>query len=329
MAADDHAILVGINRYSSSTLKDLEGPENDVQAMTEWLIDPNGGDVPKKQIRAITSSRFPNQSRPVTTDLYEAFEKLIDLADQRSPKPAGRRLYIFMAGHGFGPALRNAALLMANAKPRRYGHSVCGGTVADHFAEAAYFDEVVLLMDCCRDQLSKGEASTLPWELEPGERTPTNQWIYAFSACYDQRSREKLIDGEVRGVFTAAVLDALRSGVHKPETLETLVGARMGELLGNDAYRPPQFQPGPIKLELGSTLVQPTLRITLEADPDQGPVPIVVGRGGGDSFRTKKLKNGDTWDVPLPIGLWEIQAGSQEAVRVKLKMRTQDVTITA
>lgn len=328
MAAEDHAIVVGISRYASSSFADLEGPENDAEAVTEWLRDPGGGDVPSGQIRSITSSRFPNEPRPIANDLYEAFEELIDLAEDKNPAPAGRRLYIFMAGHGFGPALREAALLMANAAPGRWGHNVCGGAVADHFAEAAYFEEIVLLMDCCRDKLSTAQASALPWQPMLNERAPASRWIYGFATCFDSRTREMSIDGEVRGVFTTAVLDALRSGVHTPETLATLVSARMGDLLGPDDYRKPHFQPGPEKFELGSGLVKPTLRITLTGGAVGERVSLAVGPGGGRVLHEESLESSEVWEVELESGLWEVfQVDSQEFVRVKLTMGKQDVTI--
>jgi hypothetical protein len=328
MAAEDHAIVVGIGRYKSSSLADLEGPDNDAKAVTEWLEDPDGGDVPSTQVHSITSSKFPNEFRPIANDLHEAFEALIDLAEEKNPAPAGRRLYIFMAGHGFGPALREAALLMANAAPGRWGHSVCGGAVADHFAEAAYFEEIILLMDCCRDKLSTAKAGALPWQPIQDERTPTSRWIYGFATGFDSRTREMPIDGEVRGVFTTAVLDALSSGVQTSETLRTLVSARMGELLGPDDHRKPYFQPGPEKFELGSALNKPTLRITPIGGADGESVLLAVGPGGGKVLHKKRLKSGETWEVELESGLWEVfQAGLQESVKVKLTMGAQDVTI--
>jgi hypothetical protein len=327
MAAEDHAIVAGIGRYASSFLRDLDGPANDARATVEWLSDPVGGDVPLDQIQTVTSAQYPGESRPSANDLYQAFENLIDIGEQKSPDRVGRRLYVFMSGHGFGPTVREAALLMANAGPRRWGHNICGGSVADHFAAAGLFEEIFLLMDCCRDALSQVGPTVLPWDKDSDERSATSRWIYGFATGFDSRTRELPIDGEVRGVFTAAVLEALRSGVQTSETLTTLVGARMAELLGPDGLPTPYFQPGPTKLEVGSPAIKPRLRITATGTPGEQAL-ICVGPGGGVICEQEALEAGQVWEVELESGLWEIfHNGLEVSVRVRLTMGTQDVTV--
>jgi hypothetical protein len=329
MAADDHAIVVGINSYSSTSLRNLEGAVNDARATVEWLSDPVGGDVPLEQIQTVTSAEYPGEPRPVAADIHRAFENLIDLGDQRSPERLGKRLYVFMSGHGFGPSVREAALLMANAGPKRWGHNVCGGAVADHFAAEGLFEEIFLVMDCCRDSLSQVWASLLPWhsDSDASGRPATTRWIYGFATGFNSRTREIEIDGETRGVFNTAVLEALRSGVQNWETLTTLVGARIVELLGPDESRKPFFQPGPEKLEVGSAAVKPKLRISVTGTPGK-PTTICVGPGQGEVREEETLESGQVWEVDLESGLWEIfYEGLDESVRVKLTMGTQDVTI--
>lgn len=325
MAADDHAIVIGISRYQS--FEDLKGPENDIRAVVKWLRDPAGGDVPDEQIHAIASTDFPNGDGPVSEDIYRAFEKLIDLAqDNDPPAPAGRRLYIFMAGHGFAPALRDASLLMANAAVGRWGHNVNGSAVADYFGRAAYFEEVVLLMDCCRDDLAVAQLNGLPWDAVAGEGG-TSRWLYAFAACFPLKAREKPIEGEVRGVFTVAVLEALRSGGMTSKTLEDLVAARMAELTDPDEYQRPHFQPGPEEFAFGPAIVNPTLTITLS--PGVEKAKVTVGRGGpGKPLAEKVLLCGDSWEVALTSGLYEIwRDDTEKSLLVKLTVRNKDVEI--
>jgi hypothetical protein len=147
MAADDHAIVIGVSRYPY--LGDLDGPENDANAVIEWLRDPKGGGVPKRHIYPVTSSQFSHPPRPGSDDVYDAFDPIIKLAAQKWPYPAGRRLYIFMAGHGLGPTAHDATLLMANAAPRRLGHNVSGRKVAGHFSQYRYFEDVTSRRSCC------------------------------------------------------------------------------------------------------------------------------------------------------------------------------------
>jgi uncharacterized caspase-like protein len=322
MAAEDHAIVVGISRYKS--FEDLRGPDNDSRAMIEWLRDPDGGDVPDDQIQSITSARFPHEVRPVSEDVYDAFEKLMDLAEANNPQPAGRRLYIFMAGHGIGPTPRDASLLMANAAPRRWGHSVNGGAVADHFGRAAYFEEIVLLMDCCRDDLAVAQVNGLPWQAVAGGQP---RWVFGFAACFARKAREKVIEGEVRGVFTVAVLEALRSGGMTSKTLEELVAARMAELTDPDEYQRPYFQPSPDEFTFGPAIVKPTLTIRLNEEVARARVS--VGQGAAATpLEEKEMEGGESWPVELTRGLYEVwRPGLEDPLLVKLTVGNQNVEI--
>ncbi len=160
MAQDDRAIVVGICSYPGFT--DLYGPENDAVAIYNWLLSPAGGDVPVENIELIITSQFnppfmtPAEGKPTGVRIQEAFEKLQDLASANSDRGnglrVGRRLWIYLAGHGFGPDANENALLAANATRIRSGsyYHVLGVYNADYVHFAGYFDEVLLFMDCCR-----------------------------------------------------------------------------------------------------------------------------------------------------------------------------------
>src|SRR5262245_46694845 len=105
MAANDHAVLVGISRYPR--LGDLLGPENDVMGFHDWLISKEGGAVPQDHVALIRSSDYeyrndPLCAQPMADKVDLALERLIDLG-RREGGHAGRRLYFFLAGHGFAP----------------------------------------------------------------------------------------------------------------------------------------------------------------------------------------------------------------------------------
>jgi hypothetical protein len=107
MAASDHAVVVGISRYPF--LGDLSGPENDAMDFAGWLLDAGGGNVPPGNVQRILSSDWalstdPLDAEPTTTRLEAAFDRLFEWGERNSGK-AGRRLYIYLAGHGFAPNL--------------------------------------------------------------------------------------------------------------------------------------------------------------------------------------------------------------------------------
>src|SRR5262245_55141594 len=124
----DYAIIVGIEVYPAFDPNGpLKGPENDARAFRDWVISPTGGNVPndKDHVVLIVSSDYkpapktPDDARPMIMDVHSAFERLQNKAQQNADKgkglQVGRRLYIYMAGHGFAPRDDQTALLMANA----------------------------------------------------------------------------------------------------------------------------------------------------------------------------------------------------------------------
>jgi hypothetical protein len=206
--ATDRAVVVGIDRYPS--LEALSGPENDANAFVGWLTDPAGGSVPPARVTRIVSSDFPNhKAEPTTVAIDTAFEAIITDFDDTGA--GGRRLYIFLAGHGFAPSVAEAALLMANAAAGRFGHYIPGRLYSDWFRTAAFFEEVVLLMDCCRDVRTTVPPRMPPWDPRTGV-TPSKLFL-GFATEMGRASRErpsKDDQNRVRGRFSEAVIAGLR-----------------------------------------------------------------------------------------------------------------------
>ena len=245
MAADDHAVLVGINRYPH--LGNLKGPENDVKAIKEWLEDPAGGDIPTKNIQLITSSKFAangGQAKPTAEDVFSRFGTLNDRGRTAMPEPLGRRLYIFLAGHGASlPGdIFEAVLLTANAKRGEISHYVPGRMVVSHFGSAAFFREIVMFMDCCRDTLPKLKLRALPWDTVQGETDEDVKYCLCFATRWSRKTRERDFEDEgSRGIFTRSLLEGLRAGFDTPSELENFVLQRLPVVAGKKGYRPPEF----------------------------------------------------------------------------------------
>ena len=119
MANKDCAIVVGVWSYPG--LSDLSGPENDAVAFADWVRRPGPGDVPSNRVKLIVSSDFAplpfptvDQAKPTRDGIEAAFDWLNRLAresnDQGTGLNAGRRLYLYFAGHGFAPILDESAL---------------------------------------------------------------------------------------------------------------------------------------------------------------------------------------------------------------------------
>jgi hypothetical protein len=244
---DDQAIVVGVSRYP--ILGDLAGPENDANDFADWLCSSEGGGVPANNVTLVLSPRIPAavsplKAEPTTSALEEAFDALYDLGDQNNGK-AGRRLYLYLAGHGFAPTLEDAALLMANAARGRV-HHLAGRPYANWFRRSAFFDEVVLFMDCCRENYPRSPVRPCHLDTINGPRLARH--FYGLATEWSRAAREAPDDdGVVHGLFTTALLAGLRGGASEPggeitgASLERFVFNFLQKLQGNGERQEPKF----------------------------------------------------------------------------------------
>jgi hypothetical protein len=232
----DRAIVVGINNYPAFSPQ-LEGPEKDALAFKQWLI--NDAKVPAENIATILSSDYPQipgqptaTIQPALDDVIAKFTELVQLATknfQRLPR-IGRRLYIYLSGHGITPRstgqLDSAALLMANAEPESAGLHLPGPAYADWFRRSHAFSEIVLIMDCCRNAYDDIDQMPVPFPPLKGGDPKQVRTFYALATQWDAVAFEQPIGTppQKRGVFTYALLEALRSGGTDPSGRLTAIG---------------------------------------------------------------------------------------------------------
>lgn len=212
---EDHAILLAVNRYPG--LSSLKGPENDAKAFHDWLVSPEGGAVPETQVISILSSDPPTPSdlydeHPTVRDFHRALDNLTLDAQRQFKARAGRRLYLFLAGHGFtaGAIKNDPALFTAEAQAYDAVH-IAAPRYATRMADAGLFDEIVLVMDCCQDFFFTKEVMNPTWM--PPARNMTNQVkvFQAFGAPRGQAAYEDVATegGPVRGNFSRIWCEAL------------------------------------------------------------------------------------------------------------------------
>src|SRR5690242_5519878 len=104
MNPNDWAIVVGISRYPGFAdppykLKALNGPDNDADAICEWLTDDNGGGLQKTHVQCTWSrdfpDPFPNQAAwgPQEQAIRNLFANLKRQPQTFEGRYIGRRLY--------------------------------------------------------------------------------------------------------------------------------------------------------------------------------------------------------------------------------------------
>lgn len=266
MAHDDFAVVVGIDGYRS--LRDLAGAENDASDFDAWLRKPAGGDVPGDHVAKLLGSELGPGTNPRVDEIDDEFSKLQSgLETVENEGRTGRRLYIFLAGHGFDPEGDDAALLCATAAPRRLGDHISGRLYSLWFKKAALFHEIVLIMDCCRDDYTRIPMRSPPWAEE--NRTGTNTKMFkGLATRWSFQSRERpdpLSQGRVRGFYSRVLLDILDAGKVTGEELKKYTMNGLTDLVSGELQEPEiHTDPGLVFSEAAD---KPTGTLSVTASP--------------------------------------------------------------
>jgi hypothetical protein len=327
MSDTDCAIVVGVWLYPGLT--NLSGPENDAVAFADWLRRPGPGDVPPARVKLILSSDFARpgsvvDAMPTRDRIEAAFDGLEGLAQENKAQGkglrVGRRLYLYFAGHGFAPLMDESALLMANATQRTVRYHIAGKSWANWFYKAAYFDEVVLFMDCCRENYPSSPINPVGY----GEITGASQAkrFFGFGTKWRKVSWERQMpDGKTHGVFTTALLSGLRgaaadtkTGLVTASSLRNYLLNRMKDFLSSQDLQNPDIEKEPDVNDpdnAGDTMV------FAQVTPPKYPVNIKLPAGSegrtinvlDSSFRVvdSTIATGPACTVPLTRGTYMVE----------------------
>lgn len=285
MAQTNHyAILLTINRYPG--LSDLQGPEADGLAFKAWLEDPAGGDVDPANIRHIRSSEFPvpadvYDANPTERELKRTLDGWVLTPDKEwKTQQVGQRLYLYFAGHGFtaGATISDPALFTAVAQSRDTAH-IAGYRYAAKIANAGFFAEIVLVMDCCQDVLRASSVLDPTWIAPDLNQSSNVKLFQAFGAPRGRKAYERDLkgDGSVRGLFSLVWLEALNTAQADEEGWVTgqAVKNRIRQIWG-ERFRAETLYDPPVRLPDGDDIRllrrQPPAAMAAVAPPARMPV---------------------------------------------------------
>jgi hypothetical protein len=240
MNDSDFAIVVGISRYpgfgvTSTDASNLEAPVRDANDVYEWLVSPLGGDLPRANVKLICSNEGAAPVSVLNVDpklqeIQDAFYELVLRAEQNEAAgnrfQVGRRLYIYMSGHGFSPSMFTGCLFTANATRFNVPNVYASGRL-QWFQDAGCFEEYILWLDCCMDRLVTVEPEAISL-LPLGTPRPAVPTMVAFAATRGLRTLETTIDDALHSVFTYALLKGLNGAA-----VDTTSGAVTGRSLGD------------------------------------------------------------------------------------------------
>jgi hypothetical protein len=239
MTDPDWALVVGIAKYptfgnTSAEPNDLRGPINDAVAVADVLKNVLG----VQNITLLTSDKnngtdWADPPRPVVDDIDRWFMKIIRQSDAnvaagKEPK-VGRRLYVYLSGHGLAPEKSKRALVSSDALAKTYVKHFLATTWHDRLINSRFFAEYVLFMDCCTQARVTLIPSDPPFELKP-ILVPQPPQVVGCAAKFGEMAVELPLgpNGEFHGVFTFELVRGLRGAAANPKT----GGIRTGDLLG-------------------------------------------------------------------------------------------------
>jgi uncharacterized caspase-like protein len=294
MAQNDHAIVVGIDRYPE--LKSLQGPVKDAEAFRDWLTE--NAAVPVANVAMVLSPKAKQvDARPVQEEVDAAFNELFKKV---KAKPA-RRLYFYFAGHGCSQGTNHLALLMANANLDLLNRSMCAPDYHEGLARRPLFKEHLIFYDCCRNYDRRVTGRRPEWsDVEPGAGAADVKQFIMYGAAFTQYANEREVHNDRRGLFTTALLEGLKGKaptqvgdkwVVTTNSLRTYVASRLQELAkAFDLEQLASLGPGSAE-DIVIAEVTPTLLVVTVKGPADG-TEIVVSDHQSNEVRRGTVANG-------------------------------------
>jgi hypothetical protein len=342
----DHALVVGISRYvglrdETGKTSVLEGPVVDAKSFFAWLVDPAGGGLDQSNIELIHSGQFPATSDASGAGpAYQAVRTALLRIVARTAQAQGRRLYVYMSGHGFAPDVDRGSLFTAECEDPSYPNVYASGWL-NWFRAQKRFQEYVLLMDCCFDSMD-----SIPVEAPPVRATPlvglAGPRFIGLAAQTGMRALECPITqdrNQVHGVFTWTLLSGLqgaaanKDGVVTGESLRAYLLNTMKDFIPPErlASREISSTPNVVSdpgLAFGARKVPPKFNVRLDVPtPDGSRVSVWSESPPREILSTTVF--GGTANVPLDPGIYVAEAAGQglragfdvtaEAKRVELR----------
>ena len=208
---ENWAIVIGVDQYWTENAC-LKGAVRDALRMREWLLDPQGGNVPEQNLTLLLSGTAASPVPPAGAAVEPAELKLVLKSIEALLDRHGDKLFFYYAGHGLTArtGFSNVpALLPTDFDDLATTYSLSLPSVYEVF-QAADFQQQFFFIDACRN---------IPWEREfeigkyPKPRAPRlpqpPQFILNATSPL-MKAAEFQWAGHEGGAFTGALLAGLR-----------------------------------------------------------------------------------------------------------------------
>lgn len=216
------AVVIGVDQYWTPEAC-LRGAVRDALKMRDWLLAPDGGNVPVGNLTLLLSpaaegSEVDIMDPPGDGEVTPATRDEIVLALDdlmAKSKEQGERLFFYFSGHGAAARIdfsNQDSIVPADFSPRLTSKAIPLRSIFEYF-QASQFTQQFFFIDACRN---------IPWEKEEREfrvgpldvprrpQPPVPPQFIMYATAPLRRAMELRQPGDERGVFTEALLAGLR-----------------------------------------------------------------------------------------------------------------------
>jgi len=340
----DRAVVIGIRRYAdvaAGWITNLEGPDNDAAAVAEWLRSPSGGGLPHDNVRLVCSADVPDpfpddRVEPNQRGLMAALDEIAQLPKNAYGQYAGRRLYVYVSGHGWAWRHDHAAVVTAEARKENRANVLVSSWL-DWMRYSAPFEELVLWADTCASLTQLDFLQGCELAEKRSNNTNNVKLFSAFAAQLGLKAVEnRMPDGSWHGAFTYALLEGLKGAATTPVTSDSLRNYLLNAMQGfmrdeqradRTVAREPRFDRTD-HMEFG-TPPRTTFPVTLRFPPECDGRPATVGRGKYVQPSDETVLQGIDWALRLEAGVhvayvdqrgfsqpFEVTGGATDAIAI-------------
>ena len=224
-------------------------------------------------------------------------------------------------------------MLMANASMTSLSKNLGLRQYRDYFHETGLFDEVVFILDCCRDS-ARGKTTNAPeFEAKPvAGRVPHVVDFIVLAAAYGEKAFAPLDEtlGERRGILTTAVLEALNGDLRALDpkgrvttaTLQVFVKERVKDLATDEKLKQdPEIPQNPnlVLHEVDLNKIK-RLKVHIIAPANLATGELIVRDGDwGEIARrsVEQAREAAPWEMDLlPITRYVVEHSDSDVSRV-------------
>ena len=329
---DDHAIIIAIRRYAdveAGWITELQGSDNDATAVAAWLKRPDGGGLLDDNVDVIWAADAPDPFPqggviPNQHAVISALDNVAQLPKNRyDHQYAGRRLYVYISGHGWAREPDEAALVTAEAtKAKPLNVLVTSWTRWMH--KAAAFQELVLWADTCATRASPKMLQPCVLAESVSANHPKVRVFEGFAAPLGLRAVEnEMPDGQWHGAFTYALLEGLDRAAPSPVTSDTLrdyLRNAMNEFISEKdrarktVAQEPAF--GRTDEIVFTTRPRATYPVTLRFSRDCVGRRVTLGTSRTNPPVAETVLERTDWKVELEPGVWGAFVEGSQATKL-------------